>query len=285
MALTLFDKLWRDHRICDAGDGADLLAVDRLLLHERTGGVALKNLKQEGHQVRDPSRVYAIMDHIVSFRSGRDKNEARSPGGEAFITETREMAREAGIHLIDTDNPSQGIVHVVAPEQGIVMPGFSILCPDSHTCSLGAFGAMAWGIGSSEAEHIMATGALRAKKPQQMRVTVDGPLGSGCSAKDIALYLIGKYGAAGGKRCAIEFAGSTIEALSIEGRLTLCNMAVEFAAQSAVIAPDHVIFDYAAARMADASLRDAAIENWRTLKTDDAAVFDYEILIDASTLR
>ena len=281
MTLTLFDKLWRDHRVCDAGDGADLLAVDRLLLHERTGGVALKNLKAKGHRVRDPSRVYAIMDHIVSFRSGRGRNEARSPGGETFITETREMALEAGIHLIDTDNPSQGIVHVVAPEQGIVMPGYSVLCPDSHTCSLGAFGAMAWGIGSSEAEHIMATGVLRAKKPPQMRVTVDGPLATGCSAKDIALFLIGKYGAAGGKRCAIEFAGSTIESLSLEGRLTLCNMAVEFAAQSAVIAPDKVVIDYATARMKDASLRDAAIAHWRSLKTDDAARFDYEILIDA----
>lgn len=284
MALTLFDKLWKDHHICDAGDGADLLAIDRLLLHERTGGVALKNLKSEGHSIRDPSRVYAIMDHIVSFRSGRGRDEARSPGGEVFITETRAMALEAGIHLIDTDHSDQGIVHVVAPEQGIVMPGVSILCPDSHTCSLGAFGAMAWGIGSSEAEHILATGVLRAKKPEQMRVTIDGPLAKGCSAKDIALHLISKFGAAGGKRCAIEFAGSTVRDLSIEGRLTLCNMAVEFAAQSAVIAPDEAVFDYAGARIVDLALREAAMANWRRLKTDDSAVFEYEIVIDASEI-
>ncbi|MDJ0919542.1 MAG: 3-isopropylmalate dehydratase large subunit [Henriciella sp.] len=281
MAQTLFDKLWAEHRVCDAGDGADLLAIDRLLLHERTGGVALKSLAENGYSVRDPSRVYAIMDHIVSFRAGRGRDESRSPGGEAFITETRQMAEAAGIHLIDTDSPAQGIVHVTAPEQGIVLPGYSIVCPDSHTCSLGAFGAMAWGIGSSEAEHVMATGVIRAKKPPQMRVSIDGELPAGCSAKDIALYVIAKYGAAGGKRCAIEYAGSTVADLSIEGRLTLCNMAVEFAAFSALIAPDEQIFSYARSRLADRSDVDKAMAHWRTLTTDDHAVFDYEIHVDA----
>ena len=284
MALTLFDKLWRDHRVCDAGDGADLLAIDRLLLHERTGGVALKSLAEQGHTVRDPSRVFAIMDHIVSFQSGRGRDDARSPGGEAFIMETRSMAKAAGIHLIDTDHKSQGIVHVVAPEQGIVLPGYSILCPDSHTCSLGAFGAMAWGIGSSEAEHVMATGVLRATKPKQMRVTIDGVLAPGCSAKDIALYLIAKYGAAGGKRCAIEFAGPAVTALSIEGRLTLCNMAVEFAAHSALIAPDETIFAYAEKRLSNAQHRDAARASWRNLTSDENARFDFEITINASEI-
>lgn len=284
LALTLFDKLWQSHRVCEAGDHADYLAIDRLLLHERTGGVALKSLAEQGYSVRDPSRVYAIMDHIVSFRSGRHRDEARSPGGETFITETRKMAKAAGIHLIDTDDAGQGIVHVVAPEQGIVLPGHSILCPDSHTCSLGAFGAMAWGIGSSEAEHVMATGVLRAKKPSQMRVTINGELPAGCSAKDIALHLISQHGAAGGKRCAIEFAGNAVEALSIEGRLMLCNMAVEFAAHSAVIAPDQAVFDYVSARMSDVSQRDAALAHWRTLKTEDGAVFDYEIAVNAADI-
>ncbi len=284
MALTLFDKLWRDHRVCDAGDGADLLAIDRLLLHERTGGVALKSLAAQGHRVRDPSRVYAIMDHIVSFQSGRGRDDARSPGGEAFITETRAMATEASIQLIDTDDPSQGIVHVVAPEQGIVQPGFSILCPDSHTCSLGAFGALAWGIGSSEAEHVMATGVLRATKPKQMRVQIDGVLAPGCSAKDVALFLIAKYGSAGGKRCAIEFSGPVVESLSIEARLTLCNMAVEFAAQSAVIAPDEKVFDYSRARLKNPMQQRHALERWQELFSDTDAVFDYEIMIDASEI-
>lgn len=285
MTQTLFDKLWAQHRVCDAGDGADLIAIDRLLLHERTGGVALKSLAEQGHSVKDPSRVYAIMDHIVSFRAGRGKDEARSPGGETFITETRAMAQAAGIHLIDTDNPSQGIVHVVAPEQGIVLPGFSIVCPDSHTCSLGAFGAMAWGIGSSEAEHVMATGVLRATKPKQMRVRIDGLLAQGCSAKDIALYLIGKYGAAGGQRSAIEFCGSTVDALSIEGRLTLCNMAVEFAAYSAVIAPDEKTLAYVTPRLADNAHCTHALAHWLSLNTDPDARFDFEISVDATEIR
>ena len=281
MAQTLFEKLWQDHRVCDAGDGADLLAIDRLLLHERTGGVALKSLLENGYTVRDPARVYAIMDHIVSFAEGRKRDEARSPGGEAFITETRAMARSAGIHLIDTDSPEQGIVHVTAPEEGIVLPGFSVLCPDSHTCSLGALGAMAWGIGSSEAEHVMATGVLRATKPQQMRVRVIGELQPGCSAKDVALYLIAKHGAAGGKRCAIEFCGPVVEGLSIEGRLTLCNMAVEFAAYSAIIAPDEKVLDFILPRMDTSIVISAAQEHWANLVSDPDADFDYEIEIDA----
>mgnify|MGYP001793784263 FL=1 len=281
MAQTLFEKLWQDHRVCDAGDGADLLAIDRLLLHERTGGVALKSLLENGYTVRDPSRVYAIMDHIVSFAEGRKRDDARSPGGEAFITETRAMARSTGIHLIDTDSPEQGIVHVTAPEKGIVLPGFSVLCPDSHTCSLGALGAMAWGIGSSEAEHVMATGVLRATKPQQMRVSVIGELQPGCSAKDIALYLIAKHGAAGGKRCAIEFCGPVVGALSIEGRLTLCNMAVEFAAYSAIIAPDQKVLDFVLPRIDGSIDLSAAQKHWANLATDSDANFDYEIEIDA----
>lgn len=281
MAQTLFEKLWESHRVCDAGDGADLLAIDRLLLHERTGGVALKSLLENGISVRDPSRVYAIMDHIVSFAEGRKRDDARSPGGEAFITETRAMARSAGIHLVDTDSPEQGIVHVVAPEQGIVLPGYSILCPDSHTCSLGALGAMAWGIGSSEAEHIMATGVVRATKPAQMRVRVLGELQPGCSAKDIALYLIAKHGAAGGKRCAIEFCGPVVEALSIEGRLTLCNMAVEFAAYSAIIAPDQKVLEFVLPRIDQSVDVAAAKDHWADLASDPNASFDYEIEIDA----
>lgn len=281
MAQTLFEKLWESHRVCDAGDGADLLAIDRLLLHERTGGVALKSLLENGISVRDPSRVYAIMDHIVSFAEGRKRDDARSPGGEAFITETRAMARSAGIHLVDTDSPEQGIVHVVAPEQGIVLPGYSILCPDSHTCSLGALGAMAWGIGSSEAEHIMATGVVRATKPAQMRVRVLGELQPGCSAKDIALYLIAKHGAAGGKRCAIEFCGPVVEALSIEGRLTLCNMAVEFAAYSAIIAPDQKALEFVLPRIDQSVDVAAAKDHWADLASDPNASFDYEIEIDA----
>lgn len=285
MAQTLFDKLWERHRVCDAGDGYDLIAIDRLLLHERTGGVALKSLQESGYTVRDPSRVFAIMDHIVSFRAGRGRNDARSPGGETFITETRAMARAAGIHLIDTDDPNQGIVHVVAPEQGIALPGLSMVCPDSHTCSLGALGALAWGIGSSEAEHAMVTGVLRMQKPKQMRIQIDGALPTGTSAKDVALYLIARHGAGGGQRCAIEFCGSAVEALDVEARLTLCNMAVEFAAFTAVIAPDRKILDYLSGRPFAPEEKTGVPTEWQDLQTDPGADFAHEIFLNAADIQ
>ncbi|MFN3313651.1 MAG: 3-isopropylmalate dehydratase large subunit [Hyphomonas sp.] len=284
---TLFDKLWNMHRVADAGDGYDLIAVDRLLLHERTGGIALKTLAENGHPVLDPARVFAVMDHIVSFRAGRGRDEARSPGGEAFITETRAMARAAGIRLIDTDDADQGIVHVVAPELGIALPGLSLVCPDSHTCSLGALGALAWGIGSSDAEHAMATGTLRVIKPRQMRVRVGGRLAAGVTAKDLALYLIARHGSGGGGRCAIEFTGDAIANLEIEGRLTLCNMAVEFAAFTALIAPDEKTFAYAAGRpfSPQAEHLARALAQWRSLSTEPDALFDEEIVIKAGDVQ
>ncbi|MFN3608412.1 MAG: 3-isopropylmalate dehydratase large subunit [Hyphomonas sp.] len=284
---TLFDKLWNLHRVGDAGDGDDLIAIDRLLLHERTGGVALKSLAASGHGVCDPARVFSIMDHIVSFRHGRGRNEARSPGGEAFIIETRQMAQAAGIHLIDTDDPAQGIVHVVAPELGIALPGLTLVCPDSHTCSLGALGALAWGIGSSDAEHAMATGTLRAAKPRQMHIRVSGKLGPGVSAKDLALYIIARFGSDGGKRCAIEYSGDAISDLDIEGRLTLCNMAVEFAAFTALIAPDEKTLDYVRGRPFGPAARDidVAMAHWQSLRTDDDAEFDAVLEVDAGEVQ
>ncbi|MDX1293107.1 MAG: aconitase family protein, partial [Hyphomonas sp.] len=264
---TLLDKLWARHRIGDGGDGADLIAIDRVCLHERTGSVALKSLKEAGHEVQSPERVFSIMDHIVSFRAGRGDDESRSPGGDVFITETRKMALEAGINLIDTNDPRQGIVHVIAPELGIAIPGVSMICPDSHTCSLGALGALAWGVGSSESEHAMATGCLRVTKPPQMRVTVRGRLRPGVTAKDLALHIIAAHGVAGGRRCAIEYAGDAISALSIEERLTLCNLAVEFSAFTALIAPDRTVFDYVSGRPYAPSADEAgqAAADWRDL--------------------
>ncbi|MEO1101422.1 MAG: 3-isopropylmalate dehydratase large subunit [Pseudomonadota bacterium] len=286
MAQTIFDKLWQAHRIADAGDGADLIAIDRVMLHERTGGVALKSLAEAGQPVLAPERAFAIMDHIVSFRAGRGRDESRSPGGETFITQTRAMAKAAGIHLIDTDDARQGIVHVVAPELGLAVPGASIVCPDSHTCSLGALGALAWGIGSSEAEHALATGALRVTKPIQKRVCFNGHLGTGVTAKDAALHLISLHGSGGGARAAIEFAGSAVEAMDIEARLTLCNLAVEFAAFTAVIAPDDKVFAYLQGRpyAPDNELWSRAEASWRALHTDDDAAFDDEIEIDAGDI-
>ena len=286
MAKTLFDKLWDLHAVTPDGDGASLIAVDRIMLHERTGGVALRALAEADKSPIDPSRVFAVMDHIVSFREGRGRNEARLPGGEVFITETRKMAQKAGLHLIDTDDPRQGIVHVIAPELGIAHPGVSMICPDSHTCSLGALGALAVGVGSSDAEHAMATGVMRMRKPRQMRIRVTGALKSGATAKDLALHVISTCGAGGAKRRAIEYAGSAIEALDIEERLTLCNLAVEFAAFTALIAPDEHIFKYVEGRphAPGGDHWPQAVSLWRDLYTDDDAEFDEEIHIDGETI-
>ncbi len=201
-----------------------------------------------------------------------------------FIRETRNMAQYAGIHLIDSNDPRQGIVHVIAPELGIAIPGASLVCPDSHTCSLGALGTLAWGIGSSEAEHAMATGTLRVIPPPQMRITIHGELPEGAGAKDLALHIIAQHGASGGKRCAVEYAGSAVENLSVEERLTLCNLAVEFSAFTAIIRPDDKVFEYVEGRPFSPAQEYAhrAAKQWMALETDEHAEFDYELSIDAS---
>lgn len=283
LAKTLFDKLWDLHVVARDGDEACLVAIDRIMLHERTGGVALRALAEARRAPVAPERIYAVMDHIVSFREGRGRDEARFPGGEAFITETRELAQSAGLHLIDTDDARQGIVHVIAPEQGIALPGLSIICPDSHTCSLGALGALAIGVGSGEAEHAMATGVMRIKKPRQMQVRIDGALSPGVTAKDLALHIISTLGAGGARRCAVEYSGKAIKALDLEERLTLCNLAVEFGAFTSLIAPDEKVFDYIKGRPYAPGVKDwnAAYASWHDLYTDPEAEFDHVIDVNA----
>ncbi|MEZ6022152.1 MAG: aconitase family protein [Hyphomonadaceae bacterium] len=195
---TAFDKIWDEHLIADLGGGAGLVAIDRVLLHERTGGVALKSLAAAGRAVRAPNQAFATMDHIVDTFPGRG-DKTLMPSGTEFITETRHAANAAGITLFDIGDDRQGIVHVISPEQGIVLPGLTLVCPDSHACTQGALGALAWGIGSTEAEHALATTTLRVKKPTTMRVTVDGVLAQGVTAKDLALTLLERYGAGGSK--------------------------------------------------------------------------------------
>lgn len=271
--------------VAPLGAGEDLIAIDRVFLHERTGAVALRSLAAAGRPVADPARVFAVTDHIVDTRPGR--TGTRVPGGDAFLEATREETRSAGIRLFDVDDPDQGIVHVISPELGIVLPGATLVCPDSHTCSQGALGALAWGIGSTEAEHAMATGTLRMARPSTMRVTFDGRLGPGVSAKDMMLALIAAHGAGGGKGYAIEFAGEAVRALDIEGRLTLCNMATEFAAVTGFIAPDEVTFAYLAGRrfVPEGAAWEQALVAWRLLSSDEGAVFDAEIAIDAATIE
>lgn len=226
------------------------------------------------------------MDHIVDTRPGRG-DQTLMPGGQAFITETRAAATEAGITLFDVTDPDQGIVHVVSPELGIVLPGCTLIAPDSHTCTQGAFAALAWGIGSSEAEHAMATGTLRLTRPKTMRITFTGELAKGVTPKDMILTLIAQYGAGGGKGHAIEFAGEAVTALGMEGRMTLCNMATEFSAMTGMIAPDDRTFDWLKGlRYAPkGALFDRAIAEWTALASDEGAKFDAEITIDAATIE
>ena len=268
------------------GGGAELVAIDRIFLHERTGAAALNSLKAAGRPVADAARVFCVMDHIVDTRPGRG-DQTLMPGGQAFITETRAAAFEAGITLFDVTDPDQGIVHVVSPELGIVLPGCTLIAPDSHTCTQGAFGALAWGIGSSEAEHAMATGTLRLTRPKTMRVTFAGALGAGVTPKDMMLTLIAKHGAGGGKGYAVEFTGEAVTALDMEGRMTLCNMATEFSAMTGMIAPDQKTYDWIEGRRyaPEGALFDAAVAEWKKLPTDDGAVFDTEIEIDAAAIE
>lgn len=282
---TLFDRIWDAHVVAPLPGGAALVAIDRVLLHERTGAAALNALREAGRDVHDPARVFAIMDHIVDTLPGRT-DRTLMPGGQAFITETRAAAEAAGITLFDVGHPDQGIMHVVSPELGIVLPGLTLIAPDSHTCTQGALGALAWGIGSSEAEHAMATGTLRLTRPRSMRVTFTGALAPGVTAKDMMLALIAAHGAGGGAGHVVEFAGEAVTALDMEARMTLCNMATEFSAFAGLIAPDDTTFAWLEGRRyaPQASHWDAALAQWRDLRSDTDAEFDAEIVIDASTI-
>jgi 3-isopropylmalate/(R)-2-methylmalate dehydratase large subunit len=280
LAQTLFDKIWESHVVAELGERAALIAIDRIFLHERTGAAALKSLKASGRSVSDPARVFAVMDHIVDTRIGRG-DATLMPGGDAFIIETRAACADAGITLFDVNDPDQGITHVISPELGIVLPGLTLIAPDSHTCTQGAFGALAWGIGSSEAEHAMATGTLHVSRPETMRVTFTGQLAKSVTAKDMILHLIATYGAGGGKGCVVEFAGETVTTLDMEARMTLCNMATEFSAFTGIIAPDEKTFAWVAGRRYAPN----PLPDWSDLKSDDGAHFVYEIEIDASTIE
>ncbi len=282
---TLFDKLWDSHVVAALPGSGALVAIDRVFLHERTGASALNSLAEAGRAVVDPARVFAVTDHIVDTRPGRT-DQTLMPGGQAFITETRAATKAAGITLFDVNDPDQGIVHVISPELGIVLPGCTLVAPDSHTCTQGAFGALAWGIGSSEAEHAMATGTLRLNKPKSMRVCFSGSLPNGVTPKDMIMTLIASHGAAGGKGHAVEFSGDAVRALDMEGRMTLCNMATEFSAMSGFIAPDRKTFKYLKGRRyAPKGVEwHQAVESWEKLISDVDATFDAEIKIDASAI-
>ncbi|MGY6636840.1 MAG: 3-isopropylmalate dehydratase large subunit [Erythrobacter sp.] len=281
MARTLFAKIWDAHRVASLPGGADLIAIDRVFLHERTGAAALARMAEMGRTLRDPARVFAVMDHIVDTRPGRGDGTLMQ-GGEGFITETRAACQAAGITLFDVNDRDQGIVHVISPEQGIVLPGVTLVAPDSHTCTQGAFGALAWGIGSSEAEHAMVTGTLRMERPRTMRVAFTGDVPTGITAKDMVLALIAAHGAGGGAGHVVEFTGDAVRALDMEARMTLCNMATEFSAMTGIIAPDAKTFEYLAGR--PYAPADFTAPYWQDLVSDAGAAYDAQITLDASAL-
>ncbi len=266
-----------------------LLHIDRIFLHERTGPALLQGLAAAGRRPAHPDRVFGTMDHIVDTAPGRLTRPA-SASAQSFISAFRDSTRAAGVRLFDLDDPRQGIVHVVAPELGIALPGMTLVCPDSHTSTVGGLGALAWGIGSTEGEHAVATQTLLVPAAPRLQVRLDGSLPPGCSAKDLVLALIARFGARGGvvqgRPAAVEFCGAAVRALDIEGRMTLCNMAVEFGAWTGLVAPDEKTIQWVAGRpfAPQGALFDQAAAHWRRLVSDDDAEWDARLTLDASML-
>src|SRR5258705_10961723 len=265
--LTLFDKLWAAHEITRHDDGEALLWVDRHYVHEGSFN-AFSQLKARGVRVAEPGLTFGVADHYVPTRGSRRAID--NPDIARMVRTLEENTTEHGIPLFGLDDPRQGIVHVVGPEQGLSLPGLLIVCGDSHTSTHGALGAYAFGIGASEVAHVLMTQTIWQRRPKTMRITVDGHAASGVAAKDIALAIIAHIGAGGATGCAVEYAGSAIRALSIEGRLTLCNMSIEAGARCGMIAPDDATFAYLAGRpyAPRGADFDRAVEAWSTLATD-----------------
>jgi 3-isopropylmalate/(R)-2-methylmalate dehydratase large subunit len=281
---TLFAKLWDAHAVRELGDGWALLHVDRHLLHDLSGGPALAELAARGLVPHDPGLAFATPDHAVSSAPGRVATTF--PLGGTLHAALRDGTRAAGIRLFDLGRPGQGIVHVMGPELGLVLPGLTVVCGDSHTCTNGGLGALAFGVGSSESTHVLATQVLRLQRPRTWRIAVEGALGRGVTAKDLALHLVARFGAAAGAGFAIEYAGPAVEALDVEGRLTLCNLTVELGARFGLVAPDATAIAWLRGRpfAPVGAAFDAAAAHWRTLRSDAGAAFDREDTVDAGAV-
>jgi 3-isopropylmalate/(R)-2-methylmalate dehydratase large subunit len=281
---TLFDKIWDSHLIEQQEDGTCLIYIDRHLVHEVTSPQAFEGLRTAGRDVRSVGATLAVADHNVptTDRSkGIEDEEARLQ-----IEALRRACEEFGIAYYDMDDDRQGIVHIIGPEQGFTLPGTTLVCGDSHTATHGALGALALGIGTSEVEHVLATQTLLMRRPRNMRITIDGELGFGVSAKDLILAIIGRIGTAGGTGHVIEYAGRAVRALSMEGRMTVCNMSVEAGARAGLIAPDEVTFDYVMGRaMAPkAGAFELAVADWRNLPSDEGAAYHREVTMEAGDI-
>ncbi len=281
---TLYDKIWNDHLVEEQPDGTCLLYIDRHLVHEVTSPQAFEGLRTTGRKVRAPEKTLAVVDHNVPTTDRSKPNP--DPESAEQIKALAENARDFGIEYFDEFDRRQGIVHIIGPEQGFTLPGTTIVCGDSHTATHGAFGALAYGIGTSEVEHVLATQTLIQKKSKNMRAVVDGKLPVGVTAKDIILAIIGEIGTAGGTGHALEYAGEAIRALSMEGRMTVCNMSVEAGAKAGMIAPDEKAYEYLKDRpkAPKGAAWDAARRYWDTLVSDEGTHFDREIRLDAAKL-
>jgi 3-isopropylmalate/(R)-2-methylmalate dehydratase large subunit len=283
-ARTLYDKIWDDHVVDQQDDGTCLLYIDRHLVHEVTSPQAFEGLRLTGRTVRQPHKTLAVVDHNVptSDRS----HGIEDPEAATQVAALAQNAKDFGVEYFNELDTRQGIVHVVGPEQGFTLPGMTIVCGDSHTSTHGAFGSLAHGIGTSEVEHVLATQTLIQKKAKNMRVTVDGQLPAGVTAKDIILAIIGEIGTAGGTGHVMEYAGEAIRSLSMEGRMTVCNMAIEGGARAGMIAPDEKTYAYLKDRPKSpkGEAWDAAMRYWDSLRTDEGAFFDTEIRLDAANL-
>ena len=283
---TLYDKIWHEHLVTEENDGTCLLYIDRHLVHEVTSPQAFEGLRMAGREVRSPEKTIAVPDHNVPTTvdriNGIDNEESRIQ-----VEELDRNARDFGIHYYPVNDVRQGIVHIVGPEQGWTLPGMTVVCGDSHTATHGAFGALAHGIGTSEVEHVLATQTLIQKKSKNMKVEVFGQLGLGVSAKDVTLSVIGKTGTAGGTGHVIEYTGEVIQNLSMEGRMTVCNMAIEGGARAGLIAPDEKTFEYVKDRphAPKGPEWEQALSYWKTLRTDEGAFFDNNVSIDGTKIE
>src|SRR6202045_1087425 len=281
---TLYDKIWTDHLVDEEPDGTCLIYIDRHLVHEVTSPQAFEGLRLAGRKVHAPDKTLCVVDHNVPTTDRRRKNP--DPESEQQIAYLAENAKFFGLEYYDEFDKRQGIVHIIGPEQGFTLPGTTIVCGDSHTATHGAFGSLAYGIGTSEVEHVLATQTLIQTKSKNMRAVVDGKLPQGVTAKDIILGIIGEIGTAGGTGYALEYAGEAIQALSLEGRMTVCNMSVEGGAKAGFIAPDEKTYGYLKGRpkAPKGKTWDEAMRYWETLRSDPGARFDREIRLDAGKL-
>jgi 3-isopropylmalate/(R)-2-methylmalate dehydratase large subunit len=283
---TLFDKIWQAHLVEVQDDGTSLVYIDRHLVHEVTSPQAFEGLRTSGRKVRRPEATLAVVDHNVPTDPDRAKG-IKDEIARIQVEALEQNARDFGVQLFDVTDIRQGIVHIIGPEQGFTLPGMTIVCGDSHTSTHGAFGALAFGIGTSEVEHVLATQTLLQKRPKNMRITVEGELGFGVTAKDVILAIIGKIGTAGGTGHVIEYAGSVVRGLSMEGRMTICNMSIEAGARAGLIAPDDITYDYIKGRpMAPkAGAFEQAVAYWRTLPSDEGAFYDKEVTLRAEDIE